>query len=349
MTVVHDIARLLQARFGRIQFSIFTVANAVIMFVGDLLQPIAPLVAFLCVAAPVVIVVLALCLLRVGSQHRPIDIQAPAPALAWLSDAAIFVTIGFPLLLATFLWQEMSRDQAQGADVGAFATTFPGLARAQESLGIIEQRLAKVDEKLTSIGVDVRGIREEMGTLKKETSANPRKELNNMGIGWTEQEFIDALMRSDLVALELFLDGGMSPLLNHNGASAVLYALQPRLPDPRPVLELLIRKGFDVNAPLVDANIMYTYGDSMPPHFDTPETPRGYAAWQNTFAGPALLWVVMAATYRMPAEYDLQVIEFLLEHGADRRAVNSFMAAYKPIWGDTTPYQQVAEVLGPRK
>jgi hypothetical protein len=170
-----------------------------------------------------------------------------------------------------------------------------------------------------------------------------------MGIGWTEQEFIDAIMRSDLQALELFLDGGMSPLLNHNGASAVLFALQPDLPDPRPVLALLIRKGFDIDAPLVDAYIMRNYGRHMPPHFDTPDTPSGYAAWQQKFAGPALLWMVIAAAYRMPGEHDLQVIQFLLDNGADRRAVDAFMAAYEPVWKEFTPYQQVAAVLAAHK
>ncbi len=352
MSALHDIGILLSVRFKAIRFSFFTAANAVIVFIGDLMQPIGSVVALLCIVTPILVLALGAFLLRMVARQRPIDYESPTTGIAWTSDATIFLAVGFPLLFATFVWQEATRTDeanARTADIGAFATMFPGLARAQASIGIIEKRLVQVDEKLTVIQSDVREARQELGTLKKETSVDPRKELSNMGVGWTEQEFIDAIMRADLRALELFLDGGMSPLLNHNGASAALFGLQPDGPDPRPVLQLLISKGFDVNARLVDAYIMRSHGDTVPPFFDTPDTPKGYSAWQRKFVGPALLWVVILASYRGPSDHDLAVIEFLLDHGADRRATDSFMAAYQPIWGDTGAWQQVAAVLNEHK
>jgi serine/threonine protein kinase len=174
----------------------------------------------------------------------------------------------------------------------------------------------------------------------KETSSDPRKELASIGVTWSTQSFVEALEASDARIVRLFLDGGMSPTVLHKGASAVLYILQPLLPDPIPMLKLLIEKGYDVNAILTDATIMRKYG-SVPPYWDPAPDLPDYNSFYHVFSGPALMWVAMRAAYAGPTPSDLSVIDFLRQHGADTRLTLRFLAAMESGWGHTPVYQTV--------
>ncbi|HET7612611.1 MAG TPA: serine/threonine-protein kinase [Gemmatimonadaceae bacterium] len=172
-----------------------------------------------------------------------------------------------------------------------------------------------------------------------EATPDPRKELASIGVAWSTQGFIDALEASDARVVRLFLDGGMSPTVMHNGASAVLFILQPLLPNPIPMLKLMIEKGYDVNAILTDATIMRHYG-SLPPYWTPPDLPN-YSSFTRTFSGPALMWVAMRAAYAGPTQSDLEVIDFLRHHGADTRITERLLTAMESAWGDTPAYQKV--------
>ena len=119
---------------------------------------------------------------------------------------------------------------------------------------------------------------------------------------WSTQSFVDALKASDARVVELFLAGGMSPTVQHNGASAVLYILQPTLPDPVPMLKLMIEAGFDLDANLFDGLIMPGYSDMLPPYFESPDLPDGYyGLFGGTFEGPAMLWIAIRSAYGVTA------------------------------------------------
>lgn len=45
--------------------------------------------------------------------------------------------------------------------------------------------------------------------VKQETSLDPRKELQNMGVPWAREKFFDAIKQKDYKVTELFLQGGM--------------------------------------------------------------------------------------------------------------------------------------------
>jgi len=173
-----------------------------------------------------------------------------------------------------------------------------------------------------------------------EASSDPRKELASIGVTWSTQSFVEALMASDARVVRLFLDGGMSPTVLHKGTSAVLYILQPLLPDPIPMLKLMIAKGYDVNATLIDARIMRDYGSGMPPYWDPPDLPD-YSSFYHVFSGPALLWVAMRAAYAGPTQSDLGVIDFLRHQGADTRLTQRFLTAMESVWDQFPAYQTV--------
>ena len=176
----------------------------------------------------------------------------------------------------------------------------------------------------------------------KEASSDPRKELASIGVTWSTGSFVEALEASDARVVQLFLDGGMSPTVLHKGTSAVLYILQPLLPDPIPMLKLMIAKGYDVNATLIDARIMRDYGSGMPPYWDPPDLPD-YSSFYHVFSGPALMWVAMRAAYAGPTQSDLGVIDFLRHQGADTKLTQRFLAAMESAWGHTPVYQKVRE------
>ena len=175
----------------------------------------------------------------------------------------------------------------------------------------------------------------------KETSSDPRKELASIGVAWSTQSFVEALQASDARVVGLFLDGGMSPTVLHKGTAAALYILQPLLPDPIPMLKLMIAKGYDVNSTLTDAIIMSHYGSEMPPCWNpAPDLPE-YSSFYHVFSGPALMWVAMRAAYAGPTQSDLAVIDFLRHQGADTRLTQRFLAAMESVWGQFPAYQTV--------
>ncbi|MYN10201.1 STY4199 family HEPN domain-containing protein [Pseudoduganella aquatica] len=63
----------------------------------------------------------------------------------------------------------------------------------------------------------VTSIDRKMDTVKKEVSADPRKELANNGVAWKESEFIGAISRGDTRNVALFLAGGMRWQLGYTG------------------------------------------------------------------------------------------------------------------------------------
>tara|TARA_Y100000588_G_C14260818_1_gene927527 strand:- start:1922 stop:3388 length:1467 start_codon:yes stop_codon:yes gene_type:complete len=73
----------------------------------------------------------------------------------------------------------------------------------KKSLDLLEKKINSVDRKIDS-------VTKKISKLKKETSDNPKKELMNLGIEYTDRNLLLAVRRGDIQALTLFLDSGMS-------------------------------------------------------------------------------------------------------------------------------------------
>lgn len=61
-----------------------------------------------------------------------------------------------------------------------------------------------------AIRSDVNEVGKTVAGVKKETSADPRKELANIGIAWDEDNIRAAIERGDTRVVSLFMDGGMN-------------------------------------------------------------------------------------------------------------------------------------------
>jgi hypothetical protein len=77
----------------------------------------------------------------------------------------------------------------------------------------IQRDLGVITEKLERIAKHTENIDKKMDNVKKETSSNPRKELSNMGIGWSVNCFAEAIESQDTKTIKLFVQGGMDPRL----------------------------------------------------------------------------------------------------------------------------------------
>ncbi|MFI5396185.1 MAG: hypothetical protein ACHQ9S_11700 [Candidatus Binatia bacterium] len=180
-------------------------------------------------------------------------------------------------------------------------------------------------------------------------SANPpfdgpsdkaRAILQQIGRTWSAESFVSAVVDGDIRSVELFLEGGMNPLINVRGASAAVYALQPAANNRADVLRAFVKYGYQPDANLVDTRIMPSFG-SIPPHWDEKLTPPGYGAWNKTFVGPADFWIVIRAAYAGPENGDFELLGILKGAGATFKVSMAFLGSYERIYGDTPVYWQV--------
>ena len=87
------------------------------------------------------------------------------------------------------------------------------------------ESFAYIQQHILEIKTDLKEIKEQLKNVKREISEDPRKELTNLGIKWQENDFEDAVRKSDLKVLKLFLDSDFVPNESYAG-SAVYYALK---------------------------------------------------------------------------------------------------------------------------
>jgi hypothetical protein len=77
----------------------------------------------------------------------------------------------------------------------------------------------------------------------------PRDRLIEIGIPWSPDKFLDAIREGDLLAVELFIEGGMTPYLENTSKLLLPVQLAANNLNPDEVLNILISKykNFDVN------------------------------------------------------------------------------------------------------
>ena len=123
------------------------------------------------------------------------------------------------------------------------------------SVGLIEntrQTTFDVKKDTTDIKSDTSeiktGIRifdSKLENVKQEISSDPRKELANRGVQWNERELEAALVRGDMATTELFVRGGMDPMVSSSNLSAPIAAIVCQ-PDAKAKLEKLKELGVDL-------------------------------------------------------------------------------------------------------
>jgi hypothetical protein len=129
---------------------------------------------------------------------------------AWHSPA--WQALALITLIVLVLGQVSKANAATG---GFIATNFPDISKAQVILLKLDQHLGEVHEELK--------------TIKKETSADPRKELINLGVKFNEHEFEAAVAASDLRAIRLFIDAGI--IIDERAPNIIVKAMLRSTPE----------------------------------------------------------------------------------------------------------------------
>jgi hypothetical protein len=182
--------------------------------------------------------------------------------------------------------------------------------------------------------------------VARQTTA--RNQIGSMGLAFNTQSFVDAMMDGDMVAVALFLEGGMKPTDLHVGTSALIYAMQPKLSNDRVALLTLFKEhGFKLDTHLVDRRVMVNWSNgNLPPMFKSDLAPKGYTGgyYGGEFVGPAVLWISMVGCWRGFQGDDLDVIRFLARETNDKAMVLSFIEQF-PHTDSTVPPKQLRSLL----
>jgi hypothetical protein len=124
--------------------------------------------------------------------------------------------------------------------VSVFATLVPQLNGLRSDVAVVHTEVAAVHN-------EVQSITKVLETTKKETSDDPRKELANLGVTWTADNFLEAVKTGDMRSLRLFLAGGMSPVQAVSQGRPLPVMLALNTSNPAEVVEALVAGGVDLN------------------------------------------------------------------------------------------------------
>jgi uncharacterized coiled-coil protein SlyX len=136
------------------------------------------------------------------------------------------------------------------------------LGSASRQLDDINTRLQAIQTKVSDVKVDTTLIKKRLDNVqatldnvKRETSSDPRKELANRGVEWSNTGFGDALMNGDIKTLEFFFAAGWNPLSEYKYGNALAdFISLPSTTDSKNVekiLKMFIDAGVDPNAKVV--------------------------------------------------------------------------------------------------
>ena len=169
--------------------------------VSDLAQPVAPVALYVLVLS--VLALSALIAINTFS-HQPSQLRLTASLVFGLLAAVSAVLLT--------LQSQKPQTATQGVlasyvePIGAIQAQLFGL---KEDVARIAETTDAIDERTKAIDETTRATQEAIGKVKLETSNDPRKELNNMGIEWGENPFRQRIKEGDTRAVSLFIEGGM--------------------------------------------------------------------------------------------------------------------------------------------
>lgn len=184
------------------------ILGGVFGFISDFLQPIAE-VGYI-IATGCVVAILITLIMKIIS---PVDnFLYKKYSNVWYAPMFFTLVIFSAFLIAAnYASLHIGKNQQ-----GIIATKSTFISKIQKNLMTIEESLSEIQElqkegnkKLDRINNSIKKSTEEIRTLKKETSDNPRKELTNLGIEWNYDSFRNRIINNDSTAIILFLKGGM--------------------------------------------------------------------------------------------------------------------------------------------
>jgi len=177
-------------------------------------------------------------------------------------------------------------------------------------------------------------------------NSDPRAQIVQLTGSWSIDGFVNAIRDRDTRIVALYLQSGMSAATLSNGAAAILFGFQgvPQNGDPVALVKTFQAGGFKVDDQLEDNYLMAKIGQNPVP-FNTPLTPKGYAGGAGgTFVGTLLFWIIERATWNGVSDQDSQVINYLIDQGADCKVPLSFLQSASYLT-ETSPGKQLLPIM----
>lgn len=336
-----NIAQLInQARANKYFKSIFEINVILTTFgalVADVLSPVAPFSIW--------IGVVLLCLFIISPIFEAIEFTNQRLAI-FLGEYWSGPTRWVLLIASFMMFVTYSISSQQSDNGGYFASKSETISNIQKELGIITGLTKKIEENTKRTAENTEKISDQMENVKKEVSLDPRKEIANLGLSWTIDDFSKALMSRDLKLIELFLSGGMKPTDIKSGSSVILYGMQPTLNNnPIDILVLLQKYGFDLNTHLIDTGILSHWHKRLPPYYEAENKPKDYSSYHNRFNGPLLMWITILATFQGVSEGEIDLLNYLVLEEVEIGTTISYLDFTKSWLEDTSPYIQIRPLL----
>lgn len=201
---------------------------------ADILFPLSPV----CGWAALVCTLVAGIFFMLAARCRENDPLA-SPLRSYGNGLLVALALGFGFTVM-WGWQQIAGKPPHGA----IAETFPEFSRfASEMTG--EVKSIRQATESTSAGIDRLN-----DSVKQEVSTDPRKELANMGLSWTAENFLKSIELGDRRTIMLFLSGGMPSSARTEDQSVVYYAIARGIPDFSWTVQKLVEHGLDLERPL---------------------------------------------------------------------------------------------------
>lgn len=248
-----SVFKLLEKTAGPIGLLLATIGAAL-----DFLAPLGSYIYFLVAVLIVLTALSAICnknsllvdIIKSSTSFIPDFIKNEIAEL-WQPNDVVFWKKGLFQVLSFLTALSVSAAvYAQNNPKGFLATKIESVADLQSSLGFISSRLDDFSLKQDKLIEGVVTANKKLDLVKKETSENPRKELANMGISWTEDSFLNSIKQGDLYTVELFLKGGMNPeskAINYSEHSILSLIVHWNVPKVKELIILFEKYGLNIS------------------------------------------------------------------------------------------------------
>ena len=118
---------------------------------------------------------------------------------------------------------------------GVISSIIPGVYEWKKDIGLIKSSLQDISLSSEKTAKSAESLVAKSDNFKKEVSQDPRKEVANLGLSWSDEDFYKTISSGDIATAELYFIGGKRIKTNNNS------------PDTNnPIIEII--KNYDDNS-----------------------------------------------------------------------------------------------------
>lgn len=217
------------------EISVPIILEFIVAFIGDFMEPKYNIIRAIFF---IFLIVLGFCIYKIHQWHQERKEELVSPELVFDKQHGVSDSITKGMALSTFgvfistvfiVVQLVSGNTGNGA----VASVIPQLQPVQNTLLGMDAKLDEINTKLDNV--------------KKETSDDARKELQNIGVSWSGENFLNAVKDGDARVVTLFLQAGMRPETAKSEGRTLPIMLSLNTFNPDEMLDLLLKHKLDIN------------------------------------------------------------------------------------------------------